>query len=39
LRDLGLPPADRHTRFFKWLFDPLDPRDYSDLLARRGGGE
>jgi len=19
---------------FKWLFDPLDPRDYRDLLSR-----
>jgi cation diffusion facilitator CzcD-associated flavoprotein CzcO len=34
LRDLGLPPADRHKSFFKWLFDPLDPRDYRDLLGR-----
>jgi hypothetical protein len=32
LRDLGLPPADRHKRFFKWLFDPLDPGDYRNLL-------
>jgi hypothetical protein len=30
--DLGRPPADRHKRFFKWLFDPLDPGDYRNLL-------
>jgi dimethylaniline monooxygenase (N-oxide forming) len=35
LADLGLPPADRHKRFFDWLFTPLDPRDYRDLLARK----
>ena len=34
LRDLGLPPADRHKSLFKWLFDPLDPRDYRDLLSK-----
>jgi dimethylaniline monooxygenase (N-oxide forming) len=34
LRDLGLPPADRHKPLLKWLFDPLDPRDYRDLLSR-----
>jgi dimethylaniline monooxygenase (N-oxide forming) len=34
LADLGLPPADRHRRFFDWLFTPIDPRDYRDLLAR-----
>jgi cation diffusion facilitator CzcD-associated flavoprotein CzcO len=34
LADLGLPPADQHRRFFDWLFTPLDPRDYRDLLAR-----
>jgi dimethylaniline monooxygenase (N-oxide forming) len=34
LRDLGLPPADQHRRLFDWLFTPLDPRDYKDLLAR-----
>jgi dimethylaniline monooxygenase (N-oxide forming) len=34
LRDLGLPPADRHKPLFKRLFDPLDPRDYRDLLSR-----
>jgi len=34
LHDLGLPPADRHRRLFKWLFTPLDPADYRDLVAR-----
>ena len=37
LRDLGLPPADRHKPSFKWLFDPLDPGDYRDLLSRTDG--
>jgi dimethylaniline monooxygenase (N-oxide forming) len=36
LADMGLPPADRHRRFFDWLFTPLDPRDYRDLLTRKG---
>jgi cation diffusion facilitator CzcD-associated flavoprotein CzcO len=36
LADMGLPPADRHRRFFDWLFTPIDPRDYRDLLARSG---
>ena len=34
LDDLGLPPADRSKPLFKWLFDPLDPADYRDLLSR-----
>jgi hypothetical protein len=34
LRDLGLPPADQHRRRFDWLFTPLDPADYRDLIAR-----
>jgi hypothetical protein len=34
LADLGLPPADRHRRLFGWLFTPLDPRDYQNLLTR-----
>jgi dimethylaniline monooxygenase (N-oxide forming) len=34
LVDLGLPPADRHRRLLDWLFTPLDPRDYRDLLGR-----
>jgi dimethylaniline monooxygenase (N-oxide forming) len=34
LADLGLPPADRHRRRFDWLFTPIDPRDYRDLLMR-----
>jgi cation diffusion facilitator CzcD-associated flavoprotein CzcO len=33
LADLGLPPADSHRRLFDWLFTPLDPRDYRNLLA------
>lgn len=36
LRDLGLPPADRHKPLFKRLFDPLDPGDYRDLLNKAG---
>jgi cation diffusion facilitator CzcD-associated flavoprotein CzcO len=35
LADLGLRPADQHKRFFDWLFMPLDPRDYRDLLTRK----
>ena len=38
LRDLGLPPADRHKSLFRWLFDPLDPRDYRDVLTKAGCG-
>ena len=34
LRDLGLPPADQHRRLFKWLFTPIQPSDYRDLVAR-----
>jgi cation diffusion facilitator CzcD-associated flavoprotein CzcO len=34
LADLGLPPADSHRRLFDWLFAPLEPRDYQNLLAR-----
>jgi dimethylaniline monooxygenase (N-oxide forming) len=34
LRDLGLPPADQHRRLLDWLFTPLDPVDYRDLIAR-----
>ena len=32
LRDLGLPPADRHRGLFGWLFDPIAPSDYRHLL-------
>lgn len=32
LGDMGLPPADRHKRLFRWLFEPLAPADYRDLL-------
>jgi cation diffusion facilitator CzcD-associated flavoprotein CzcO len=34
LRDLGLPPADLHKPLLKWLFDPLDPGDYRNLLSK-----
>jgi dimethylaniline monooxygenase (N-oxide forming) len=34
LRDMGLPPADRHKRLPRWLFEPLAPTDYRDLLQR-----
>ena len=34
LRDLGLPPADRHRRFFDWLFTPIQPSDYRGLLEK-----
>ena len=34
LRDLGLPPADQHRRFFDWLFTPLQPTDYRGLLEK-----
>jgi dimethylaniline monooxygenase (N-oxide forming) len=33
LRDMGLPPADRHKPLFRWLFEPLAPADYRDLLS------
>lgn len=32
--DLGLPPADRHKRLFNWLFDPINPKDYRDVLGK-----
>jgi len=38
LRDLGLPPADRNRRLFDWLFTPLDPTDYRDLIAAPNSG-
>jgi len=34
LRDMGLAPADRHKSLFRWLFEPLAPGDYRDLLER-----
>src|SRR5579862_6022742 len=34
LRDMGLPPADRHKRLLRWLFDPIAPPDYRGLLPR-----
>lgn len=34
LRDLGLPPADRHKGLFGWLFDPIAPSDYRNLLPQ-----
>jgi cation diffusion facilitator CzcD-associated flavoprotein CzcO len=34
LSDLGLPPADRHKPLFQWLFDPLDPGNYRDVLMK-----
>ncbi len=34
LRDLGLPPADSHRRLFDWLFTPLNPNDYRNLIER-----
>jgi hypothetical protein len=37
LHDLGLPPADRDKPLLKWLFDPIDPRDYRGLLDRTAG--
>jgi dimethylaniline monooxygenase (N-oxide forming) len=36
LADLGLPAADRQKPLFRRLFDPIDPRDYRDVLARPG---
>lgn len=41
LADLGLPPADRKKSLRDWLFVPIDPRDYQNLLERankRGTG-
>lgn len=34
LADLGLPAADRHKPLFRWLFDPIEPGDYRDLLSK-----
>jgi dimethylaniline monooxygenase (N-oxide forming) len=34
LRDLGLPPADRHKGLFNWLFEPIKPSDYQGILQR-----
>jgi len=34
LRDLGLPPADRHKGLIAWLFDPIAPSDYRNLLPQ-----
>jgi dimethylaniline monooxygenase (N-oxide forming) len=35
LRDLGLPPADRHKGLITRLFEPIEPSDYCDLLPPR----
>jgi dimethylaniline monooxygenase (N-oxide forming) len=32
LRDLGLPPADRHKGLIGWLLQPIEPSDYRNLL-------
>ena len=40
LRDLGLPPADRHRGLFAWLFEPVDPTEYRGILEQtRTAGE
>lgn len=39
LRDLGLPPADRHRGLFAWLFEPVDPTEYRGILEQTRGAE
>jgi len=39
LRDLGLPPADRNRGLFAWLFDPIDPTEYRDILEQMRGAD